>query len=330
MYGQTSPIFTEPPAPSAADRTPAAACSARDSRGRGPCRRAGSGRRPRRGRRGRTCAAGGRTSRAGPTDRGTSRGGPSRAATIARAGRRRCRPGTSSSRPIAPSACASLLPTGARPCSAAKRTTRVPRSCRARRVERLDRVRAEARLVGEEGRAGPSPGRRAGRARAGGPGSRSRPGRGPRRPAQVRNGLTAASRNSPSRWPPRVVISSPTTTSNAQAAVARDRAPASAASIRSWSVIAMTSSSVLRSTWSRMSTTPAVPSDASVWMCRSARPSARPRGRRLRRPVRGRWRRGPRRVASRSGQIGWKTASHCSGASATIASNAAPGPRGAR
>src|SRR5688500_3018992 len=45
-----------------------------------------------------------------------------------------------------------------------------------------------------------------------------------------------------------------------------------AASIRSWSVMAMTSSSVLRSTWSRISTTPAVPSDASVWMCRSARP----------------------------------------------------------
>src|SRR5688500_6001999 len=47
---------------------------------------------------------------------------------------------------------------------------------------------------------------------------------------------------------------------------------ARAASIRSWSVMAMTSSSVLRSTWSRISTTPAVPSDASVWMCRSARP----------------------------------------------------------
>src|SRR5512133_1642598 len=67
----------------------------------------------------------------------------------------------------------------------------------------------------------------------------------------------------------------------------------------------MTSSSVLRSTWSRISTRLAVPSDASVWIWRSARPrrsvtvpapacaAARPRGpHRTRRVARAR-RRGP-------------------------------------
>ena len=50
--------------------------------------------------------------------------------------------------------------------------------------------------------------------------------------------------NRASRWPPSVVTSSPTTTSDAQAPVAAIARAATAASIRSWSLIAMTSRSV--------------------------------------------------------------------------------------
>ena len=92
----------------------------------------------------------------------------------------------------------------------------------------------------------------------------------------------------------------------------------------------MTSRSVRASTWSRIAAMPAVPSLASVWMCRSARPRrgvASVMRRPLGRPV---CRRGPavgRRAApasaSRSGQIGKKTAHHWSGASAMRSSNAA-------
>ena len=114
-----------------------------------------------------------------------------------------------------------------------------------------------------------------------------------------RNGLIGVSIQSASRCPPSVVTSSPTTTSNDRPRSRAMARPATAASMRSWSVIAITSSSVLRSTWSRISTTPAVPSDARVWMCRSPARAARSSGG-LRRavPARGR---GPPRDPARAG-----------------------------
>ncbi len=84
---------------------------------------------------------------------------------------------------------------------------------------------------------------------------------------------TGRSRNSPRRCPPRVEISSPTTIATPRPRSAAISRAASAASIRSWSAIAMTSRNPSASTRSRTSTTDAVPSEAQVWMCRSARPS---------------------------------------------------------
>ena len=142
-------------------------------------------------------------------------------------------------------------------------------------VERLDRVGADGGVVGRRGARGArSPGRTAGTGRAGGPGSRCRPARGRPRSDQrrLRSAGTGRSRNSPSRWPPRVVISSPTTTRTRMPRSSAMRRAASAASIRSWSVMAITSRTASRSTRSRISATDAVPSDASVWMWRSARP----------------------------------------------------------
>ena len=126
--------------------------------------------------------------------------------------------------------------------------------------------------------------------------------------------------------PPSVVISSPTTTSNGSPRSAAIARPASAASIRSWSAIAMTSRKPVAATWSRTSTTDAVPSDASVWMWRSARPRRATGSVVTRRPspgpvasgVVGAWRAcrasGVPPIA-RSGQIGWNAPHHCSGAS---------------
>ena len=108
---------------------------------------------------------------------------------------------------------------------------------------------------------------------------------------------------------------------------------ATAASIRSWSVIAMTSRSVWRSTWSRISRPPAVPSEARVWMWRSAGRAASVGGSSravAARPASVAGLRGAAVApASRSGQIGKKTAHHCSGASA-MSSLEGRGERGHR
>ena len=92
---------------------------------------------------------------------------------------------------------------------------RVPRPPERCRVERLDGVRPEARSRRRGAGAGRSPGRTAGTARADGPGWRGRPGRGSRRSSSAAswNGLTGCSIQRARRWPPRVVTSSPTTTS---------------------------------------------------------------------------------------------------------------------
>ena len=150
--------------------------------------------------------------------------------------------------------------------------------------------------------------------------------RGSRRPSRAasRSGRIRSSMNSARRWPPRVEISSPTITSTRiprSAAIAR---AARRASMRSWSVIAMTSRSVSASTCSRIS------SDARVAVRRErvdVQVRATHRGGlgasvvdHAGRPTdTGSWASG---AASRSGQIGKKTAHHCSGASAMIRSKA--------
>ena len=100
--------------------------------------------------------------------------------------------------------------------------------------------------------------------------------------------LTGSVRPSASRWPPRVVTSSPTMTSTGRPRSRAIARPATPASMRSWSVMAMTSSP--RST-ARSSTlvTDAVPSEATVWMWRSARPG---RSTRSSVPPRSTWARG--------------------------------------
>ena len=180
--------------------------------------------------------------------------------------------------PIASSACASLLPTWASPCWSANRTTR--RCHGLPRLVGLNVSRPSGRpagvRVGEE--AAKDPALRAERVRDERVG-RDRQAAGvvdrgdrrpqatvrPDRPVEIEREQVAAERRdlladhdldaqTPDRAP--------------------STAPASAASIRSWSVIAITSRSVARSTCSRIDSMPAVPSLASVWMWRSARPSA--------------------------------------------------------
>ena len=95
--------------------------------------------------------------------------------------------------------------------------------------------------------------------------------------------------------------------------------------MRSWSVMAMTSRSVCRSTWSRIASIPAVPSlrqrvDVQVGATEPLVDghAAAPGGRTV--PSAGA---PPAVAASRSGQIGKKTAHHWSGASAMSVSKAA-------
>ena len=139
------------------------------------------------------------------------------------------------------------------------------------------RVRAARRRRRRRaGGGGRSPARTAGTGRAGAPGSRCRPARGP--PRSTSGGSAAAGPGArgtgPSRWPPRVLISSPTTT--------RTRRPRSCAIAlrreRGVDPLVVGDRDDVearrpRSTRSRISATDAVPSDASVWMWRSARPS---------------------------------------------------------
>ncbi len=84
-------------------------------------------------------------------------------------------------------------------------------------------------------------------------------------------GLMRSVMNKPTRWPLRVVISSPTMTSSGSPRSCASRWATTAASIRSWSVMAITSR--CRATAAaRTSSTPDTPSEARVWMCRSATP----------------------------------------------------------
>ena len=113
------------PSPSARLEPRRARGARRGSRDRARCRRAGAGRRPRPARRGRTCAAGGRTSRAGPAVPWKLPWWRVSRARIAARTSSSVRPGNVVQPvPMASAACASLLPTWASPCSAAKRTTR--------------------------------------------------------------------------------------------------------------------------------------------------------------------------------------------------------------
>ena len=214
--------------------------------------------------------------------------------------------------PIAAAAWASLLPTVGRPCSAANRTTR---PCHGRpSVVGLKASSASGRKRGSGSamsRRRTQPWAQSGYGTSGWAGIARPPWSWIAAIVERSDwsGFTRSVRKRPSRWPPRVVTSSPTTTWARRPRSREIARAASAASIRSWSVIAMTSRSVERSTWSRISTIPAVPSDASVWMWRSARPSfavtprppARPLPGRLTRRAPGVARRG--RVHSLSGRL---------------------------
>ena len=139
---------------------------------------------------------------------------------------------------IASSACASLLPTRARPCWSANRTTRwchgLPR------LVGLNVSRPSGWAAGSGSsrrRRSIQPWAHRGRARAGGPGSRDHPPRGSRGSwcAACDTGGSAGRRQSASKWPPRVVTSSPTTTSTRRPRSRAIACAATAASIRSWS-----------------------------------------------------------------------------------------------
>ena len=222
--------------------------------------------------------------------------------------------------PIASDAWASLLPTLARSWSVANRTTR---SCQ----YRPSAVGLNVSIASGRTAASRSSSRRRSRSAWAHSGYGTRGWAGIAMPPcswtaamdqrRLRRAGTGRSRNRPSRWPPRVLTSSPTITRVRSPRSSAMRRAARAASIRSWSVIAMTSSTPSRSTRSRISVTGAVPSEASVWMWRSARPS---RSVGSPRPSLGRH---PAAPVSRSGQIGWKAPHHCSGASASSVSSVA-------
>ena len=115
----------------------------------------------------------------------------------------------------------------------------------------------------------------------------------------------AVSSHSPSRWPPRVVISSPTTTSTRQPAVARHR-PAGERGVDPL-VVGDADDVEL-----------GAPLDVVEDLDDAGRPI---RGERVDVQVRATESLG-HAAASRSGHNGWNTASHCSGAAATNRSNA--------
>ena len=212
-------------------------------------------------------------------------------------------------------------PTRARPCSSAKRTTR---SChgRPRAVGLKVSMRPGGRVSSASSRRRsqhPALGaQRVGHERMGRDREAARV-VDRRRSSSAASGTAGSGRstNSASRWPPSVVTSSPTMTSSASPrSAAIDRA-ATAASMRSWSVMAMTSRSPCRATWSRMLPTSARPVrrdgvDVQVGPAATFR-----HGVRARRP-----RACVAAARSRSGQIGKNTAHHCSGASSMTRSKA--------
>ena len=215
--------------------------------------------------------------RAGRGSRGTCRGGGSCRPRSPPAGRPRVWPGNDvQPMPTASRAWASLLPTWARPWSRGEADDGlVPRPAERGRVEGLERVGADR-----------------------GSASSSRPPQRPRLGAQRirhqrvgRDGQAAlvvdlgdgrrastdrasrAVRPSASRWPPSVVTSSPTMTSSGRPRSWAMR-PAGDGGIDAFVVGDGDDVEAAAST-ARSSTrvTDAVPSEATVWMCRSARPA---------------------------------------------------------
>ena len=253
--------------------------------------------------------------------RGSRRGGASRPRPARRAGPRACARGTRSSRaPMADATCASLLPSAAGRASRRTSDGAVAVPAQRRGVERLDRVGTRGGVVARRGAGAASgPGRTAGTGTRGCAATAIPPWSWTASMDQRRllSAGMGRSRNSPSRWPPRVVISSPTITANGRP---RSSAMWRAASARVDPLVVGDRD------------------DVEEALRRDVVEDLRDRRRAVRREavdVEVRASLADRRfvghpapgsvalATTRSGQIGWKAPHHCSGASAMIVSNVA-------